>query len=249
VTGLGVIWRRELAGLFLSPLAWVLLCLALFSNGFFFLGYLESQTGGEVNLALIYLCGGRPIFWLIMLLLPPLLTMRMISEEARTGLLEYLLTAPVSDAAVVLGKALATTTFLALLWACAPLYALVLQLMGAAPDWGQVATSYLGIVLLSGLLTSIGLVASAATDAPLLAAFVSGMAGVLLIFVPTSRPLMGDWDSGLLDVVIPYIDVAAHLQGSFLTGALDSAHVVFFVAWTAALLFVAVRLLESRRWR
>ena len=84
---LGAIYRRELAGLFFSPLAWVLLLLTLFYQAFFFLFFVEGLRG-EVNAALTWTLGGSYSFWYLVLFLPPLVTMRMISEETRSGLLE-----------------------------------------------------------------------------------------------------------------------------------------------------------------
>ncbi|MEW6072356.1 MAG: ABC transporter permease subunit [Planctomycetota bacterium] len=249
MSGVATIWRRELAGLFLSPLAWILFCLTLFYNAFFFLNYLQYVTGGDVNASLALVCGGAWPFWYLLMVLAPLLTMRMISEEARSGLLEFLLTAPVGDAAVVVGKALAATTVLALVWACGPFYALCVHLAGTTPDWGIVLTTWLGSVLVSALFCAVGLVASAASATPLVAAFLAFLADVTLLVSPLLGRTAGGALRRPLRAISERVDVVAHFQDSFLTGALDSAHIVFFVAWTAALLFVAVRLVESRRWR
>ena len=228
--GLGAIYRRELAGLFFAPLAWILLCLALFYNTFFFLHYLESQTGGEVDAALTLVSGGAWPFWILIVFLPPLLTMRMISEESRSGML----TAPVGDAAVVAGKALAGTTFLALVWSCVPVYGLAVQLLGAPPDWGIVLTAWLGAVLVSALFVAIGLVSSALSGTPLVAAFMATVALVLIVFLPVLLQGAAVSSDGVLAWVLERVDVMAHLQASFLSGALDSGHVVFFAAWILA---------------
>jgi ABC-2 type transport system permease protein len=245
VTGTLAIYRRELAGLFLAPLAWILLTLALLFNAFFFLLYLEGQARGEVNLALSLLLGGAWPFWILMAILPPLLTMRMVSEESRSGILEFLLTAPVSDGAVIVGKALAATTFLSLVWATVLIYGALVHGLGAAPDWGQLAVQWVGATLVCALFSAIGLVASAASGTPLVAAFLAVVASCLAIFGPLAgRSMRHDaarW-------AIEKVDVMAHFQGSFQTGAIDSAHVVFFAAWILALLFVAVRIIESKRW-
>jgi ABC-2 type transport system permease protein len=246
--GVLVVYRREVAGLFLAPLAWILLFLTLFYDAFFFLHYLESETAGEVNAALRLVLGGGWPFWILVLLLPPLLTMRMISEESRSGLLEFLLTAPVSDAAVVTGKALAATSFLAVLWLSVPLYGVVLQLLGAPPDWGQIATAWIGAVLVSGLFSSIGLAASALSGTPLVAAFLATVANIVILFLPLLGQSTTALPRGVVRGVLRKVDVTAHFQGSFLTGALDSAHVVFFLAWTGVFLFLTVRLVETRRW-
>ena len=148
MSGLWAIFRRELAGLFLGPLAWVLLCAALLLNGALFTLYLE-QFGGDVGASLEMAMGGSYPYWALMIVLPPLLTMKMISEEARSGQLEFLLTAPVTDLAVVFGKWLAATVFMALLWASVLGYGVLLQFLGTTPDWGPLLGAYLGAVLTS----------------------------------------------------------------------------------------------------
>ena len=90
--GTWVIYRRELAGLFLAPLGWVLLFLALFANGLFVYLLLDA-TRGDVGTVLRSALGGGTLFWALLVFLPPLLAMRMMAEESRTGTLEYLLTA------------------------------------------------------------------------------------------------------------------------------------------------------------
>lgn len=246
--GLVAIYRRELAGLFLAPLAWILLFLVLLYQAYFFLLVLDAK-GGEVNGSLVFILGGGLPFWLLLLVLPPLLTMRMISEESRSGLLEFLLTAPVSDAAVIVGKAMAATTFLALLWTCTLLFALPVQFLGAAPDWGHLAAQWIGMTLASALFCGLGLVSSALFSTPLLAAFMAILVNFGLLFgLPfLSGTLHGDLAKGFA-FVFDHVSVFAHFTGSFMVGALDSAHVLFFVAWTAAALFLAVRIVESRRW-
>jgi len=246
--GLGTIFRRELAGLFLSPLAWILFCLTLAYNAFFFLHYLRGVTGGEVISALGLLLGGGWPYWFLMMLLPPLLTMRMISEEARNGVLEFLLTAPVGDAAVVGGKALAATAFMALVFAAGPLFGAVTGLLGAPPDWGAVATAWLGSVLVSAVFCALGLVASALSATPLVAAFLATVTSVLWVFLPLAGRSVRGFSHPVTRWAIEKIDLTAHFQGSFQTGALDSAHVIFFLAWTLAFLFVAVRVVEAKRW-
>lgn len=262
MSGTLTIYRRELASLFFSPLAWILLLLALLANGLFFVLYL-NQAAGEVTYALELALGGGWPFWSLLVFLPPLLAMRLLSEEARAGTLEFLLTAPVSDAAVVCGKFFAATTFLAVLWLCAPVYALTIHALGVAPDWGAVLGGYLGAVLVSALFVAISLFASSLTSTPLVAAFLAFMANLWWLVLPTAaeygmsqvRSLLvgfaGDverataWVRGALH----QMNVVSHFQGSFLHGVFDTAEVVFFVTWTAFFLFLTVRSLEARRWR
>lgn len=245
--GVVTIYRREIAGLFLTPLGWALFFLALVINGLYFSAYV-GHTGGQVDEALSLSLGNGLPYWAVMILLPPLLTMRMISEESRTGMLEFLLTAPVTDGAVVAGKALAATTFLGLLWSTNVVYALVLHALGGVPDWGQVATGVAGSVLVSALFCSLGLVASALTSTPLLAAFLALVFNVGMLSLRFLEGALGRMDPELRETLLRKVDVLLHFQSSFVRGSLDTADIVFFLAWTAVFLFLATRLLEARRW-
>jgi ABC-2 type transport system permease protein len=226
----------------------VLLCAALLLNGALFTFYLE-EFGGDVGNSLRMALGESIPYWALMIVLPPLLTMKMISEEAKSGQLEFLLTAPVTDLAVVLGKCLAATAFMALLWASVLVYGLVIQLLGTAPDWGPLLGAYAGAVLTSALFAAIGLVASAATSTPLLAAFLAFIVNTALLLAPFLLELVGARPENWIGAVSRGVNVVARLQGSFGAGALDTAHLVFFAAWTAFCVFLSTRLLESRRWR
>lgn len=243
--GLYAITRRELAGLFVGPLAWALLFIGVLLQGWLFVLYLRGFNG-DVDLALRWTLGGSWVFWSLLILVPPLLTMRMISEESRTGILEFLLTAPVSDAAVVTGKFIAALVFLAILWSTAFVYGGVVSSLGMAPDWGALSGGWLGAVLCSALFCAIGLCASAATSTPIVAAF--GAIIVNLVFV--AAPLLTDLSDQLwVRRAVARIDVIDHHKAAFLSGVLDTSYVVFFLAWTAFFLFLAVRAVEARRWR
>jgi ABC-2 type transport system permease protein len=242
--GLIAIYRRELAGLFLGPLAWILLCIALLLNGYLFTLYLKSASG-DLDVAMRYALGDSFVFWVLVVLVPPLLTMRMISEESKSGLIEFLLTAPVSDAAVVCGKFLAATTFMALLWSAVLAYVVTIAAVGPEPDWGALASGFCGALLVSGLFTSIGLLASSLTSAPIVAAFGAIVFNLVVVLLPLFASLS---DIPWLTRIVARVHVIDHLKSAFLIGVLDSAYVVFFVAWTALFLFAAVRALEARRW-
>ena len=177
MSGLGAIFRRELSGLFFQPLAWALLFLALLLNGFLFTYYLRLADG-DVSSAMLLSLGQSWLFWGLLCVLCPLITMRMVSEETRSGVLEFLRTAPVTDAAVVTGKLLAATVFFAVLWGAVPVYGVVVDSLGVTPDWGQLMTAYAGAVLLSALFCALGLLASTLTSTPALAAFLAFLLNV-----------------------------------------------------------------------
>lgn len=250
MNGTVAIYRREFAGLFFQPLAWILLFLALGVNGLLFTLAVRG-AGGDVSGAMAYNLGQSFWFWAILVVLSPLITMRMISEEARSGLLEFLMTAPVTDAAVVLGKLLAATSFFAVLWASVPFYGVVLELLGVGPDWGHILSAYLGSIVLSALFCTIGLFASALTSTPAIAAFIAFVLNVGVLLVPVAKTLLLGVVSNdeLVEDTIRIVDAWTRYQSSFVVGALDSAHFAFFLAWIGAFLFATVRLLEARRWR
>jgi ABC-2 type transport system permease protein len=242
VSGLLAVWRREFAALFLGPLAWTLLFLALLLGGFLFVSTLAA-SGGDVDVATRY---ALVVSFYVAVFAAPLVTMRMISEESRAGLLEYLLTAPVTDAAVVTGKFLAATSFFAVLSGSVFVYAAALTAQGIGPDLGTVASGWLGIVLASGLMCAIGMLTSSLTSTPIVAAFAGVVLDLALVFAPQiARPSGVPW----IVNAAARLDVADHLSSSFLLGTLDTAHVAFFLTWTALLLFLSVRTVESRRWR
>ncbi len=247
MSGLTVIFRRELAGLFLTPLAWVLLLFSVGLNGFLLIAVLRS-SGGDVDGALNFLLGLGGAYWMLMIILPPLLTMRTISEEAKSGQLEFLLTGPVTDTAVVLGKHFAVSAFLAVMWGAIPLFGLVLELLGASPDWGQLSMGYLGAVLCGTLFASLGMVASAVSSTPLLAAFLGFIFNLALLLLPIGAGTVGGALGRVLAQGGERLNVLLHLQSSFMRGAFDTADLCFFLAWTGLFLFAAVRLVEGRRW-
>jgi len=261
VKGTLVIYGRELAGLFFAPLAWILLLVSLLLNGILFSGILNATS--DVTASLEYVFGGNYFFWVLTLLLAPLLTMRLLAEEAANGTLEYLRTAPVSDAAVVTGKFLAGTTFLAILWSSCFAYALALQVWGVAPDWGQVLAIYVGSVLVSALFVALGLVTSSLTNTPLIAAFLSFMGSLAWLLLPwmgaqilrQMRTLFADVFGGAVqaeNLIVGLLDrmaAFAHFGRSYHRGVIDSSEVIFFLTWIAFFLFLTTRTLEARRWR
>lgn len=245
MSGFLAIARREFAGLFLGPLAWTLLTIALLLQGWLFVLYLKT-SGGDVDISLRLALGESWAFWALMILVPPLITMRMISEESRSGLLEFLLTAPVSDAAVVAGKFVAVLAFMAILCGTSLVYGVAVASLGVAPDWGALIGGWIGAVLCSGLFAAVGLFASALTSTPVVAAFAAVVANLALV----TAPLLGGLSDQLfVRRAVARIDVLDHHKSAFLAGVLDTSYFVFFVAWTIVFLFLAVRAVEARRWR
>lgn len=230
------IWKKELRIYFVSPLAYVFLAAFLFLAGLFF--YLGVTLTGEASLRV--LLGNLAITQLFVL---PMLTMRHFAEERRQGTLEMLLTAPISLGAIVIGKWLASLSLCLLMFAGTMIFPLVLAYYGD-PDWGVMATSYLGLCFVASGFCAAGLFASSLTDDQVAA----GLLGIVL--------LLPFWLVGRAEALLPEawaeaiqpLSVLVHLD-SFNRGVLDTADIFYFVAFTFVFLFLTYRSLESRRWR
>ena len=231
------IFRKEMRVYFVSPLAYVFLGVFLFLAGLFF--YLGITMTGEASLRVML--GNLSVTLLFLL---PLLTMKHFAEERRAGTFELMMTAPVPLWALLLGKWSASVALCVILLAFTGLFPLVLAFYGD-PDWGVIATSYLGLMLLCFAFVAAGLFSSSLTHEPVAA----GLGGVLI--------LLPFWISGnAADLVEAEWARDAMRDLSFLThiepftrGVVDSAHVAWFVLFTFAFLFLTWRSIESRRWR
>ncbi len=230
------IWKKEMRVYFVSPIAYVFLGVFLFLSGLFF--YLGITLTGEASLRVL---GGN--LAIAQLFILPMLTMRHFAEERRLGTLEMLMTAPLSPAALVTGKWLASLTLCLLMFAGTAIFPLILAYYGD-PDWGVMFTSYLGLIGVAAAFSAAGLFASSLTDDQVAA----GLIGIVI--------LLPFWLIGRAETLIPEaladhvrsLSVLAHLD-SFNRGIIDSADVYYFAAFAAVFLFLTYRSLESRRWR
>lgn len=241
---LPLFWR-EIESLFFSPLAYIVLTIFLVLNGFSF-SYALASSGGVVDDTIAIFMGDGALFWLCLIAVPPLVTMRLVAEERRSGQLEVLLTAPVRDGEVIVAKFLGALVFQAFLWAPTLLYVAIIRNYGALPDAGQLFTSYVGIVCVTALLTAVGLLFSTRTTNQIVAAVASLTTNLLLVLVP---PLVGGMKYAVFDRVLATVSPIEHFGSSFSRGILDSGHVTFYLAATAGVLVLATRSLEVRKWR
>ncbi len=241
--------RKEIAGYFFSPLAYVVGALFLCAVAFKFAPPPAFWTGSREWFILVphQQASFRALFemmGLAMTVVAPLLTMRLISEEYHSGTIETLMTASVTDAQVVLGKFVGVFLFyLALLGST--LIFLVLMLLFARPDGGVVVMGYLGMILLGAAFLAVGVFTSTLTRHQLLAAVAAIV--ILAVFALLSEPLAAHSPA-------PWNKIAARLSAmsylrSFARGLFDTRGVVFFLSITGGFLFLSTKTLESRRWR
>jgi ABC-2 type transport system permease protein len=243
VNGVLATFRRELRAYFFSPLAYVVLCFFLLVSGAIFI-ILVNQLNNPAS------PGGPPLgfffqtTWLLLLLIIPVLTMRLISEELRSGSIEVLMTAPVTEAQVVGGKFLAALTFYGFLWLPTVVYGLSINLYEKV-DWGPVGSGYLGILLIGSLLVSIGVFASATTRSQLLAAMIT-VALILLLFLAS---VFGSFTTNdLIKKTLDFLNIWDHIE-EFSSGIIDTRRLVFYLSGTLFFLFLASRALEDKKWR
>lgn len=242
------IWRREIAALFRTSVAYVVGVFFLLVSGFNFWMLAARLARGAQDGDMAGLLFGSPLYWLSMLIVTPLLTMRLFAEEQRMGTLDLLLAAPVTEAQVVLGKFAAALSAFLLLWVPTLSYAFLLEHCGASLpplDWGPVAAGYLGTALVGACFLATGLLCSLLTRHQVVAAMVC-LAALGLLLAAGQLPY--DSHTEQIRLWARAISPPLHLQ-DFAAGVLDSRTLTGYLGATVLLLFISVRLLEARRLR
>jgi ABC-2 type transport system permease protein len=232
--------QRELLSLFCSPIGYIVVAGFWLVTGAIAIWNADAFGPGKPATL-------RDIFmWtpFILTIIVPAMSMRSISEEYRSGTFETLMTAPVSDTQVVLGKYLASLLFYVIMLAGTLIYPLLMQVFGN-PDWGEVLAIYVGLLLLGVAFTAFSMFASSLTRDQAVAWILGAMPLMLLILSVYSlvRRFEG-WQREFLQQV----NVMGRF-GEFARGQVGTGDVVFFLATAALFLFLTVKVVESRRWR
>jgi ABC-2 type transport system permease protein len=238
-----VIAKREFRSYFDSPLAYVVICLSfLVFGGFFFLYRGGFWQMDKATLAPLFEYAPIGLSALVV----PVVTMRLIAEERRSGTLEMLITLPVRDSDVVLGKYLGALGLVATLVATSLLYPLLMfkwpWSLGPL-DMGPVVSGYLGLLLFSAAAVAIGLLISAVTESQAVAFFITLF--VLVVFWLSGT--LAEHLSGGAANVLHYLSFQTRL-GGFMRGLIDTRDVIFFLSVTGLALIMAFRALERRKW-
>jgi ABC-2 type transport system permease protein len=248
------ICNKEMQSYFRSPIAYTVIALWALIGGFFFyfgLSFfvqrsMESSMMGQSMPMDINEWIVRPLLSnvnVVALFLIPMITMRLFAEEKRSGTIELLMTSPINDWEIVLGKWLAAVSLYSIMLLVSILHMAILFKYGQ-PDWRPLAVGYLGLLLQGGCLLAIGTFVSTCTSNQIVAGAL-GFAISLLLFVLN---WVSEFGSSVTDRVIGYFSVQAHFE-SFSKGVLDSKDIVFYVTMIILGLFLTSRSLESVRWR
>ena len=226
---------KELKSYLTSPMAYIVAGIFLALTGTFFA--LSNSTYSATSIDGFLNPGS-----MLLLLFSAVLTMRLIAEEKKLGTWELLLTAPVRDSEVVLGKFLASLAVLSGMLLLTLYYPLLLWVFGD-PDGGPIFTSYVGLFLLGSAVLSVGLFASSVTSNQIVAAVVAGGILAALWFVG----MAAGYAPEAVSEIISYLSLSGHFPG-FMRGIIDTRAIIYYLSVTALFLFLAIRSLETGRW-
>ena len=229
---------KELKSYFVSPIAYVIIAFWLLATGLFF--YLILVNVRTASLQELF-----GTVTVLLLLIGPALTMRLLSEEQRTGSLELLMTAPIRDWEVVLGKFLAAVLLFIAMMALTLVDPILMQLFGGTPDWGPIFSGYLGLLLFAASFLAIGLFASALSDNQMLAAVIA----FVLLLILWMIGQLGTGVGGALAGWLQALSVTDHFNNSFPRGVIDFTDVLFYLLIIGVSLWTTIQIMEAKRWR
>ncbi len=257
INNLSTLIKRELNSYFYSPIAYAVIVIFLIVAGFFFYSGMSlfsvvsfemgrtAQYAGPQELSLSEFVL-RPLFGnlsVVMLLMMPLLTMRLFSEEKKSGSIELLSTWPLRDIELLLGKYLAVLIVFIIMVSITGLYIGFIWWHDSV-EWSTVASGYFGLILLGASFLALGVFVSTLTENQIISAAVTF--GMLLIFWMinwTVGSQTGPWADAL-----NYISILQHYD-QFSKGVLDTRDIIYYLSFIFLFLFLTLRSLESKKWR
>ncbi|MGJ8633096.1 MAG: ABC transporter permease [Luteolibacter sp.] len=246
---LRILFKKELNTYFLNPFGWVVLAFVVLMQGISLSTAMKGFRDTPVKDSLVYVCFHTPLFWFYFLFIFPLITMRLFSEEERSGTLETLLTAPIRTWHVVLSKYLAAMVFYVIMWIPAYFqFKSFVWFTDVPPAYSEGALlGTFGILFLMGsAFTAVGCLASSLTSSQIIA-------GIVTITILLIHFMMGYvtviWGESFTGAgFFHYISSQQHLH-YFTKGLLDSGAAVYYLSMTAFILFLTHQVIDLRRWR
>ena len=246
MSGFWPIFKRELFGYYVTPLAWVVITGFLLIQGLHFylvLAHFASQLELSADNGPVQAFFGQTVFlYLPLLFTCPVLTMRLFAEERRSGTIEPLLTAPVTSAAVVLGKYAAVLVVYASMWLPTIIYPFIAESAGWV-DWNVVGASYLALLAVGASYLAIGTLTSALTRSQLTAAIASAMVLIGLFILGIGEFIFPE---GTARELSTYLSLWAQMN-DFSRGIVDTRRLMLDATMTILPLFITVRAVDA--WR
>ena len=231
------IFKREFKTYFTSPIGYCVLAIMFALTGFFFVAYNVQYATPDMTLVFQNLQS----YMLILVL--PVLTMRLMSDDKRQKTDQLLFTAPVSLVGIVGGKFLAAMLLFAIGCSMTLVCSIIIAFQ-ATPDWLVIFGNYLGLLLLGGMVIAIGLLISSLTESQFIAALGSFLASLVLILTDNLKTI---FDSSIVSAVVDFISVNQRYS-SFAAGTIQYDDIIFFLSMQALFLFLTVRLMDRKRW-
>jgi ABC-2 type transport system permease protein len=262
VSSILAIAHKEIRAYFASPVAYVVIGLFAVLFGVFYYAILDwfvkqgmqmAMGGGpqslNVNERMI-----RPLFQnalVLLLFVLPMITMRTYAEEKRSGTMELLLTSPITDVEILIGKFLGALTLYAAMLGVTLVYLLALFAFGT-PEWKPMATAYLGLLLFGGCFVSVGMLVSSFTKNQIVAGMMTFVVFLLLWVIDwlasSATGLFGVSAGPIVEEVLNYLSITQHFD-DFGKGIIDTKHIIFYVSFITFGLFLTARSVDSERWR
>jgi ABC-2 type transport system permease protein len=253
VSNILAIARKELRSYFSSPIAYVTIGLFALMFGYFYVAILtyfvrqSMQMGGpmggqtlNVNQMMV-----RPLLMnltVVMLFVMPMVTMRTYSEEKRTGTIELLLTSPLTDFQIILGKFLGAMALYVLMLLVSAVHIGLLFLYGQ-PELRTILVGYLGILLLGGCFISLGLFISSLTKNQIVAGMITFAAFLMLWVIDW----IGESAGPTTQTIVSYLSLTQHLD-DFVKGVIDTKHLVYYLSFITFGLFLTAKSVDVERW-
>ena len=242
--------RRELGAYFLAWTGYVVIAAVLFLLGASIVNLLIVLNTQPTDLPVTQVFYGTYYFWLILLLAPPVITMRVFALEKYSGTFETLMTTPVGDAQVVLAKFTGAIVFYLIMWLPLLGCLFIVRRYSHDPtllDLGSVASTYLGIMLLGGLYVAVGCFASALTRNQIIAAITSFAVGISLFYL-SFISLAFAQETGWRAEFFAQVGMIEQMR-DFASGVVDTRPVIYYLSLTVLFLFLTFKVVESRRWK
>jgi len=259
--GIYAVFRKEMSLYFVSPIAYVVIGAFLLIAGFFFQGILANVMRYSTQAAIRSMQYGTPfsvdvpgetmrdtfhVTGTILLFIMPMLTMGVYSDERRRGTMELLMTSPVTDLEIVVGKYLAgLALFLIMLLPSAVQMIILFRASEPPPPWRLLVGGYLGLILLGGSLLAIGQFLSSLTESQIVAGI---WTFVLFLILWVLDFVVGASPTSVTGGVAQYLSILGHLE-DFIRGVVDSSNLIYYFSLILLGLFLTTRSLDSMRWR
>ena len=235
---MSAVFKREFRTYFTSPIGYIVLAMIFGLSGYYF--FLYNLANGYADLSYVF----SSVFSFLLLLVLPVLTMRLMSDDKRQKTDQALLTAPVSLTGIVLGKFFAAVLLFTVGISIMLVFAMIIATQ-ITPDWLVILGNFIGLLLLGSMIIAIGLLISCLTESQFVAALGTFLASFSLLMIDSLGSMLS---SNTIAVTITDFLSVSQRYATFTSGLMQYDDVIFFVSMTALFLFLTVRVLDRKRW-